>query len=1460
MTIATKNGLRGRCSRLLPLEQLEVRTLLSASGSGFEELIEEDVQALIAAPITATWVPQGPAPIQSAQVENITPNNQVSGAIHAIAAHPTNANILFVGATNGGIWRTKNATASSPTWEPLTDDMSSMSIGALEYDPTDPSNKTLVAGIGLFSSFGGAGGDRTGLLRTTDSGDTWTELDGGGTLIGNNISGVAARGATIVVSDNFSGVYRSTNTGATFSLVAGGSGLGSGRAFDLVGRPNNSSTLYTAVRGTGTNSGIYKSIDTGATWTKVSSTEIDDLIKSPGEGDFVTQNIELAAGTSNNVFAAIINDGQLAGVFRTGDGGATWTQMDLPLTNEDGGDVGTNPRVKPGELPGSQGQIHFSILADPGNSNIVYVGGDRQPQGFNDEGEWPNAIGANNFTGRLFRGDASKPEDSQWVHLTHSNSLGAAGGGTASNSAPHADSREMVFDANGNIIEGDDGGIYRRTNPRSNLGDWFSINGNLQVTEFHDIAYDHNSHVIIGGSQDNGTSGQNFPGSTVWTQGSGGDGGDVAVDDTSMPGFSIRYSSSQNLGNFVRTIFDANNNPVGGTAIALQELGANQIVLPFVTPVVLNEINPARMIIGGGNSTWESFDRGDTIAVVGAGISVNSSANPIAYGGRIGNSANPDVLYVGSNSNVFVRTSAGGALAPATEYPGDFVLDIELDASDWRTAYVIDSSDNVWVTHDAGESWGEITTDLDTVASGFRSLEFVPGMNEDSLVVGTGRGLFATQTSSLGTWAEVGNLPNVPIWDLDYDATDDVLVAGTLGRGAWALSTASEILNPFDLPDLVGDFFNITTDSALAGGVVDVEYRVSNADILSSGSYRVDFFLSADTTITTGDRFLSSQNLPGLNGGATTSTLLKSLQLPAATDSFWQGGGTFYIGMIIDRFDLTLESSETNNSNVGQQIDRDNLVVGIPDTQADLLGTSFNVLQEPLVSGDSFDLKFSVRNNSTFNAGPFNISFYLSRNGHISSSDVPLGQYTVNSLNGDSVHLNTIALELPQDESFYANANDEYFIGMIVDSGNVIAESNEVNNQNLGELFDRDTVMIFRSSTQVTPPLPDTLGVFNPSTHTFFLRNSNDSGVSDVAPFNLPDGANAIPVSGDWNGDGVDSVGVYNSDTGEFKLINENAGGVTVEIVFNFAIPGLLPIAGDWNTDGVDSVGVYDPSTSTFYLRASNAGGNVPVTTFNYGMPGWQPIVGDWDGNGTETVGLYNPATATFFLRNTNDTGMASIPAFNYGLPNWVPLAGDWNSDGIDTIGVYNAATATTFLRNSNNSGVADVPAFNYGVPNWMPVVGKWIDTVQPLLAADGVGSSSGASLTTGDIQAVLSEAAGKWATAGSDAAKRLLAADIRIADLPGAMLGSVVGDRVYLDIDAAGHGWFVDPTPHSDEEYELLATGLLAANSGPAAEGIDLLSVLEHEFGHMLGLADHDDDTADIMFESLAKGQRRTA
>jgi hypothetical protein len=165
-------------------------------------------------------------------------------------------------------------------------------------------------------------------------------------------------------------------------------------------------------------------------------------------------------------------------------------------------------------------------------------------------------------------------------------------------------------------------------------------------------------------------------------------------------------------------------------------------------------------------------------------------------------------------------------------------------------------------------------------------------------------------------------------------------------------------------------------------------------------------------------------------------------------------------------------------------------------------------------------------------------------------------------------------------------------------------------------------------------------------------------------------------------------------------------------------------------------------------------------------------------------------------------------------------------------------------------------------------VDGSRVDTsnttieVAAALTAEGVVASSPnvPVLTPTDLRPIVDEAIARWASAGLDAATvaRLTQIEFILADLPGAYLGEAEGNRIYLDRDAANHGWFIDPTPTVDEEFAL-PTGAdqLHAIDSRAVDRIDLLTVVEHELGHIAGFDDLD-AANDLMSGVLGVGIRR--
>jgi len=120
-----------------------------------------------------------------------------------------------------------------------------------------------------------------------------------------------------------------------------------------------------------------------------------------------------------------------------------------------------------------------------------------------------------------------------------------------------------------------------------------------------------------------------------------------------------------------------------------------------------------------------------------------------------------------------------------------------------------------------------------------------------------------------------------------------------------------------------------------------------------------------------------------------------------------------------------------------------------------------------------------------------------------------------------------------------------------------------------------------------------------------------------------------------------------------------------------------------------------------------------------------------------------------------------------------------------------------------------------------------------------------------------------QWARAGlpADVVRSLQHVDFVVTDLPGLELGRATSDTIYIDRDAAGHGWFVDRTPHRNEEFAAGPGGSpLYASDATAVDRMDLLTVVLHELGHVAGLDDVEPPVESVMNGALSPGIRRVA
>jgi hypothetical protein len=250
----------------------------------------------------------------------------------------------------------------------------------------------------------------------------------------------------------------------------------------------------------------------------------------------------------------------------------------------------------------------------------------------------------------------------------------------------------------------------------------------------------------------------------------------------------------------------------------------------------------------------------------------------------------------------------------------------------------------------------------------------------------------------------------------------------------------------------------------------------------------------------------------------------------------------------------------------------------------------------------------------------------------------------------------------------------------------------------------------------------DRIGVFRPSTHLFY-EDYNGNGVWNGAVTDRSRNfgiTGDLPITGDWNNDGVTDIGVFRPSTHHFYLDYNGNGiwnGAVTDRLRNFGITGDIPITGDWNNDGTTDIGVFRPSTHLFYLDYNGNGvwnGAVTDRSRNFGITGDIPITGDWNNDGTTDIGVFRPSTHLFYLDYNGNgvwNGAVTDRSRNFGITGDIPVTGDWNNDGTTDIGVFRPSTHLFYLDYNGNgvwNGAVTDRNYNFGINGDVPLAGKW--------------------------------------------------------------------------------------------------------------------------------------------------------
>lgn len=503
-----------------------------------------------------------------------------AGRVPALAFHPTDRNVLYVGTSAGGLWKSTNEGAS---WVPLTDNQCSLVIGAVAVDPVNPEIVYAATGEPSESTAG------CGVLRSTNGGANFTAYGQNvfnaslaqGWAVYNIVVDRASAGTTngtTVLAATLRGIMRSTNSGQNWTVVTPALTFS-----DVVQHPTDPNIMYAArvgVQGSATPPGLWRSTDRGANWSTVSTFTADSVSR-----------LEIAVSRAQPGSVWIVAarpDSRFGGLFRYDD--ATGTRSTLEAAG-----LTAAPAVANRLNFGEQSNYNLMIAVDPADANVIYTGGVRAYRSRN---------GGQSFT-----------EIAPSIHV---------------------DWHVIAVDPNDptRVFAGNDGGAFLS---RDGAESFESVNAGMATSLHYPGMSLHPTDAtgVLTGLQDNGTLiARN--GIVQWNGVFGGDGAFTAINPDNP---SIMYVSSQR-GNMRRLLSDGSSRSIL-SGIDANERKA--FIAPFVmdpqkpTRLYFGGTRMYRTINEGTNWTAISADLTNGSGVISAMAVAPSDSNTIFVGTSDGN-------------------------------------------------------------------------------------------------------------------------------------------------------------------------------------------------------------------------------------------------------------------------------------------------------------------------------------------------------------------------------------------------------------------------------------------------------------------------------------------------------------------------------------------------------------------------------------------------------------------------------------------------------------------------------------------------------------------------------------------------------------------------------------------------------------------------------------------------------